>query len=297
MKGHIMHKFILYGCLIVSMVLCGATGQAKNFDDKSGLIQYRAGKISVKSQKTPFLLLIEQISQKANLDVYIVDQVFPEMVHAKLDNLTVEKALRRILKGCNHAIVYHADHKDSDAQDGLGLVPLLPDRASAAVGKPSDMPVGSAKALRYKPSLNATDKTQQLKKHLKKHQNGATNAKNAIFDQESSLDQNSAPEKNSANEDPLYANNTSNIHRITNQNDGTSLGANLPEHANYGDLSDKEMYLLGQIDLLERQIDSGWAQQWYDDTTSTYDPESVPDPFQRLEYLKAELYNAQYEYY
>lgn len=75
----------------------------------AGTVKYNGGRFSVRGDNISFLGLIEDISGKADIKIYIVDRTLPSHVSFDFADRTLADTLRMVLRGCSYAVVYGAE--------------------------------------------------------------------------------------------------------------------------------------------------------------------------------------------
>jgi len=331
------------------MIIVSAAGYAESSGHEPVLARFRDGRISVHASGTPFLKLVEEISRKGNLKIYMVDQALPDSVSVNITDLPVEQALGRIFNGCNYAVVYGApEAAEGSVYIGHNFKPIRGDHAMVESAKEGEKVIGRLKEKPGEGSLrqNKTDVSFQEERAF-------------AYSGEESPDESTADTGGSESESgdgdplmPLSMNNTvpeeqepakaeeaepgsfageldswkgisgspgNNIESVSLGNyiknspasgseaaapgfisgedseiasgisaDPSSEEKDSPAN-DAGDISSRERFLISQIYILEGQIDSGYAERWYEHWSQVKDPKYIQTHEEKLSYYKSEL--------
>jgi hypothetical protein len=69
-------------------------------------IRFSDGYLTINATKTPLIPLLESLSEASGIEILIAEDLGPHEVTANFLNVPLEEALKRMLRGLNHALVY-----------------------------------------------------------------------------------------------------------------------------------------------------------------------------------------------
>lgn len=87
------------GIILLNGLVCSA----------AGTVTFSNNRLSLVAENEPFIPLLEEIAKKTNVVIFVSKGLNPGNVSIRVDNLPLEKAFNRILKGFNVAMVYYKD--------------------------------------------------------------------------------------------------------------------------------------------------------------------------------------------
>jgi type II secretory pathway component GspD/PulD (secretin) len=90
---------VVVGIIFTSGLVCSAAGN----------LAFSNNRLTLLAENEPLIPLLEEIAKKTNVVIFISQGFNPGNVSARVDNLPLEKAFNRILKGFNVAMIYHKE--------------------------------------------------------------------------------------------------------------------------------------------------------------------------------------------
>ncbi|MFH2093475.1 MAG: hypothetical protein ABIJ31_14040 [Pseudomonadota bacterium] len=88
----------------------------------AGKIEYSDNLLTLVAENEPLIPLLEKIAKKTNIVIFISKGMTAEKCSVRIDSLPLEKALNKMLKGLNVAMVYH----DESGQPRVTAVKIYP---------------------------------------------------------------------------------------------------------------------------------------------------------------------------
>ncbi|MDY6905692.1 MAG: hypothetical protein SWH61_13530 [Thermodesulfobacteriota bacterium] len=102
------HQMVLWGGICLWCICLAAVTSENASARPVANVQFDQGRFTIHQQNVPFLSLLKTISQKASLDIYVVDKQIPQNVSLNISDKPLAETLRMILRGCSYAVVYDA---------------------------------------------------------------------------------------------------------------------------------------------------------------------------------------------
>jgi hypothetical protein len=102
-----MKRLVFTTILIVAFYLPAVGFGSTPLGNKSTVI-YRDGLVTIKGGNTPVLNLLEDLSQKAGIHIFIFDPIDENPTQTQIDQKDLENTLSILLKGCSYAVLYHS---------------------------------------------------------------------------------------------------------------------------------------------------------------------------------------------
>lgn len=353
--------------LIALAVLPGDADAAVH--QSSDFVSFQNGKMSIQASKTPFLPLMEEISRKANLSIFLVDKDLPERVSVNIRNVTVEQALRRVLNGYNYAVIFSAFADDGGVYVGRHLVPLIDKRLMIAL---ANDPVSLTGSKHVNVSRNAMqrstsghaglpaggdDSPGDAYSHMPAYRNGSgsgpvrpasdgdiagagpSSVEGGTVSASATTSAGGSAAWNSHSASSGHSANTASsggnaFNSLASGSEGGPSGPTpatgvdsgsaaseeayadaeaayddeyenaaeeLPPDAEAEDISSendeisaRERFLLTQIEILEGQIENGYAERWYEHWSQIKEPKYIETHEEKLAYYQTELEKLHY---
>lgn len=99
-------------------------------DTKKHMVNFNENQLSVTADRVPLTDLLEEISDRASIEVFVSEDVQPDSVTVNIANRSLEDALKMILRGYNYAGIYQ---KTDDASWRMTSIKIYP------AGRPGGM--------------------------------------------------------------------------------------------------------------------------------------------------------------
>lgn len=214
--------------IIALCMFCSGTGFASVGDE----LQYKNGMLSIDVREAPLKKILVDISEKAGVEIYVFSET-GGAVTARFTEKTLQAGLSSILKGYNFAVIF------SEKGDSCGVRWIKPfnvkngkTSGSRHNGAPNNGALGR-KGVNTSDDVASTDDKEDE----------SITEDGSLSDDESTTDNEGAEEEVADNSD-----------------DETS---DMPSWY-YEGISTEEAKLQYRIDVLEEQIESGYADKQYD---------------------------------
>ena len=139
--------------IVIAICLFAAAlpGPAQGSVPPGVLFDYRNGLFSVRGENVPLLPLLETIAARAGVGIYLFGDI-PSHVTVALEGRSLESALRSLLRGCSHAVVY------DETDPAQRIVFFGPSRASRL----AELPEGLGGRLRLSGELEGRERLAAL---------------------------------------------------------------------------------------------------------------------------------------
>ena len=245
---------------------------------RDGNIVYSNGKLSIKLNQVTLRDVITSISDKTGTSIFIFDDAAQNKVTVDFKNRSFKSALRSVLRGVNYAVVYEDGFKNGSVTwiEGTGRKNGMAGiKSSGRVAVRSGS--GNTKAAARRAVNSGTSSSRSIGTTVKNisstyqtvrpdksitntaagtvvdYRYGGSGSSTSITD---STADNQYTSSDSEDDSDILAENTG-------ENAEISEKADMPVWYEEG-MSEKELFLRGKIDVLERQIESGYADRQYD---------------------------------
>lgn len=312
-----MKKKLVFCYLILPFLAFTGAGHSRASDTDTTSIQYANGRITIKATNTPFSQIVRLLSAKANLDIFLVGPNLPSSVSLHIDDLPVDRALQRILRGYNHAVVYYPGGEEQDSSNAVDTT--VSSRSAKILTSHMEIRQAGAPGLSKGPgqitgsnSRNSNFPRSPIGSNLAgTHDKGPGNISASHHAQTASMgpsfgtDEDAGDVGGTENSDgsASYLSATrslddagGSVSYLGDENESgnfedTDNGSYTSDHEPSDNSAAQAQHLQQMIDTLEEQIDSGYAQQWYEKWSQIKDPKYITHPEDRLAELYARLAN------
>ena len=353
-----MKKLYIYVSVLVNITLTATFGYA-GLNSSGNSVWVKDGKISIQAHRIPFLSILKQISNEAHLDIYMVEQNFPNTVTLSIEDYPIEKALQKVLRGYNYAIVYSssvsggggiflgqyltaleyshsmiASVRDTESIYGDTSRQLKMKQYHTSSNLREAIPQSETKVavlsknspeIGYSETANGPDEVgttyvAQLQQAGAGRRviNGTTYGENSGSGSSArstdagdlSAPHSSASQSETFSDETYIASIDTNVsaesaeqlsasygeqteasesQSMNDEEETPDGGTDYPSDVQDEDLSERELFLADQIARIERQIESGYAQRWYEKWSQIKDPRSLQSPEEQLAFYQEEL--------
>jgi type II secretory pathway component GspD/PulD (secretin) len=79
----------------------------------AGTVEFSNNRLTLVAENEPFIPLLEEIAKKTNVVIFVSKGLNPGNVNILMNDLPLEKAFNRLLKGYNVAMVYYKDQDNT----------------------------------------------------------------------------------------------------------------------------------------------------------------------------------------
>ena len=235
------------------MLLCLAPALSHSAVQQDSIV-FSDGKLSVSLRQASFKDVVKKLSEKSGTNIYIFDDTDNSFITTEFSDRPLESGLRSILKGVDYAIVYQSGLKEGNVKwmnDTTGYGKKSHVRKISGRSQISQSMVRSETSQTRRVS-NSND-SRRTTSHME-----STSSKRNLIEEDSSEGSEASGSINN-----IY-NNGSYGEAISSDNKAITEESNDIPSWYYEGISDEEAKIRYRIDVLEEQVESGYADKHYE---------------------------------
>ncbi len=227
-------------------------------------VTFSDGKLTVMVNRASLLDVITAVSEETGTSIYIFDDASCNEVTVELKDRSFKSALRSILRGVNYAVVYEVGFKNGSVtwiegtegkKGNIRKNKFSELRTAGKSGTSSRKKVVSTMQDASRSSFPGGSNTLSEKKQSETG-NDAVKTE-YIYGSRGSLSANN--EINTGETDAVSGSTNASTGNVTDRSESNGFPSWY-----YEGMSSEEVRIMGKIDLLESQIESGYADRHYD---------------------------------